>query len=89
MFSFIIIIIIIIIIISAEAQCAELCKSGAVFATVTEDMDALTLGTPVLLRRLALSGGCGRGERNGEGGRGKGEGEGRGGEGRGGVNAME
>ena len=31
----------------AEAQCAELCKSGKAFATVTEDMDALTFGTPV------------------------------------------
>ena len=27
----------------AEAQCAELCKKGKVWATATEDMDALTL----------------------------------------------
>jgi flap endonuclease-1 len=36
----------------AEAQCAELCKAGEVFAAVTEDMDCLTFGTTVLLRRL-------------------------------------
>ena len=36
----------------AEAQCAELCKGGKVFAAVTEDMDCLTFGTPVQLRRL-------------------------------------
>jgi len=36
----------------AEAQCAELCKEGKAFATVTEDMDALTFGTPVLIRGL-------------------------------------
>ena len=36
----------------AEAQCAELCSSGQVFAAVTEDMDCLTFGTTVLLRRL-------------------------------------
>ena len=31
----------------AEAQCAELVKGGKVFATGTEDMDALTFGTPI------------------------------------------
>ena len=31
----------------AEAQCAQICKEGKAFATVTEDMDALTFGTPV------------------------------------------
>jgi len=36
----------------AEAQCAELAKTGKVFATGTEDMDALTFGTSVLLRQL-------------------------------------
>uniref|UniRef100_A0AC35TU90 Flap endonuclease 1 n=1 Tax=Rhabditophanes sp. KR3021 TaxID=114890 RepID=A0AC35TU90_9BILA len=36
----------------AEAQCAELCKKGKVFATATEDMDALTFGTNILLRHL-------------------------------------
>jgi len=39
----------------AEAQCAELCKGGLVFATATEDMDALTFGTPRLVRRLTAS----------------------------------
>lgn len=39
----------------AEAQCAELVKSGKVYATATEDMDALTFGTPVLLRHLTAS----------------------------------
>jgi len=34
----------------AEAECAALCKSGKVYATATEDMDALTFGTKVLLR---------------------------------------
>lgn len=36
----------------AEATCAALCRAGKVFATGTEDMDALTFGTPVLLRHL-------------------------------------
>lgn len=36
----------------AEAQCAELCKGGLVYATATEDMDALTFGTTKLLRQL-------------------------------------
>ena len=36
----------------AEAQCAELCKGGKCWAIVTEDMDALTFGTPRLLRRM-------------------------------------
>lgn len=39
----------------AEAQCAALVKSGKVFATATEDMDALTFGTNVLLRHLTAS----------------------------------
>lgn len=39
----------------AEAQCAAMCKAGKVFATGTEDMDALTFGTPVLLRHLSYS----------------------------------
>jgi len=38
----------------AEAQCAELCRKGKVFACATEDMDALTFSTPILLRRLTL-----------------------------------
>jgi len=39
----------------AEAQCAALCAAGKVFATGTEDMDALTFGTALLLRNLNLS----------------------------------
>jgi flap endonuclease-1 len=39
----------------AEAQCAELARSGKVYATATEDMDALTFRTPKLLRRLTFS----------------------------------
>ncbi|TRY74760.1 hypothetical protein TCAL_00732 [Tigriopus californicus] len=39
----------------AEAQCAELVKSGKVYAVGTEDMDALTFGTKVLLRHLTFS----------------------------------
>jgi flap endonuclease-1 len=39
----------------AEAQCAALCKAGLVFATATEDMDALCCGSPILVRRLTFS----------------------------------
>lgn len=39
----------------AEAQCAELCKAGAVYATATEDMDALTFGTPRQVRHMLAS----------------------------------
>lgn len=39
----------------AEAQCAAMVKSGKVYATATEDMDALTFGTNVLLRHLTTS----------------------------------
>lgn len=39
----------------AEAQCAALAKSGKVYATATEDMDALTFGSSVLLRHLTFS----------------------------------
>merc|ERR1711909_152346 len=39
----------------AEAQCAELVKAGKVYAAGTEDMDALTFGTSVLLRHLTFS----------------------------------
>lgn len=39
----------------AEAQCAALVKAGKVFATATEDMDALTFGCNILLRRLTLN----------------------------------
>eukprot|EP00920_Eleutheroschizon_duboscqi_P014032 GHVT01032809.1.p1 GENE.GHVT01032809.1~~GHVT01032809.1.p1 ORF type:complete len:355 (+),score=84.92 GHVT01032809.1:218-1282(+) len=40
----------------AEAQCAELTKTGKAFATATEDADALTFGSTVLLRNLSFSG---------------------------------
>ena len=36
----------------AEAQCAALVKAGLVWATGSEDMDSLTLGSTVLLRHL-------------------------------------
>lgn len=39
----------------AEAQCAAMVKAGKVYATATEDMDALTFGTNVLLRHLTFS----------------------------------
>ena len=39
----------------AESQCAELVKGGKVYAVGTEDMDALTFGTTVLLRHLTFS----------------------------------
>ena len=44
----------------AEAQCAELAKKGKVYATATEDMDALTFRTPKLLRKLTYSQGGGK-----------------------------
>uniref|UniRef100_A0A1A9WIS1 Flap endonuclease 1 n=1 Tax=Glossina brevipalpis TaxID=37001 RepID=A0A1A9WIS1_9MUSC len=39
----------------AEAQCAALVKAGKVYATATEDMDALTFGSGILLRHLTFS----------------------------------
>ncbi|XP_065219671.1 flap endonuclease 1 [Planococcus citri] len=39
----------------AEAQCAAMTKAGLVYATATEDMDALTFGSPVLVRHLTFS----------------------------------
>ncbi|XP_054275320.1 flap endonuclease 1-like [Macrosteles quadrilineatus] len=39
----------------AEAQCAALVKAGKVYATATEDMDALTFGSNVLLRHITFS----------------------------------
>ena len=39
----------------AEAQCAALVKVGKVYATATEDMDALTFGSSILLRNLTAS----------------------------------
>lgn len=39
----------------AEAQCAAMVKAGKVYATATEDMDALTFGSTVLLRHMTFS----------------------------------
>lgn len=39
----------------AEAQCAALVKAGKVYGTATEDMDALTFGSNVMLRHLTAS----------------------------------
>lgn len=39
----------------AEAQCAAMVKAGKVFAVATEDMDALTFGSNVLLRHMTYS----------------------------------
>jgi len=36
----------------AEAQAAKMCTEGVVYAVGTEDMDALTFKTPVLLRKM-------------------------------------
>jgi flap endonuclease-1 len=39
----------------AEAQCAELARSGRVYAAGSEDMDTLTFSTPILYRHLTFS----------------------------------
>ncbi|KAJ9526969.1 hypothetical protein QJQ45_025326 [Haematococcus lacustris] len=39
----------------AEAQCAAMAKAGLVYGVATEDMDALTFGTPRLIRHLMQS----------------------------------
>lgn len=39
----------------AEAQCAELVRRGKVYATATEDMDALTFGSCFLVRHMTFS----------------------------------
>lgn len=39
----------------AEAQCASLVRTGKVYATATEDMDALTFGSSVLVRHMTFS----------------------------------
>jgi flap endonuclease-1 len=36
----------------AEAQCAALARAGVVHAAVSEDMDTLTFGAPVMLRNV-------------------------------------
>jgi flap endonuclease-1 len=39
----------------AEAQAASLCRAGKVYATATEDMDALTFRTPVQVRKMTFA----------------------------------
>lgn len=39
----------------AEAQCAAMVKAGKVYGTATEDMDALTFGSSILLRHMTFS----------------------------------
>ncbi|ORY26869.1 PIN domain-like protein [Naematelia encephala] len=39
----------------AEAQCAELARTGKVYAAGSEDMDTLTFNSPILLRHLTFS----------------------------------
>ncbi|ENN72811.1 flap endonuclease 1 [Dendroctonus ponderosae] len=39
----------------AEAQCAAMVKAGKIYATATEDMDALTFGSDIVLRHLTFS----------------------------------
>ena len=40
----------------AEAQCCAMCKEGMVYGVATDDMDALTFGTPKLIRHLMAPG---------------------------------
>lgn len=40
----------------AEAQCCSMCKEGLVYGVATDDMDALTFGTPKLIRHLMAPG---------------------------------
>ena len=37
----------------AEAFCAYLVKEGKAYATVSEDMDSLTFGSPILIRGMS------------------------------------
>lgn len=39
----------------AEAYCSYLVKSGKAYATVSEDMDSLTFGSPILIRGMSSS----------------------------------
>lgn len=39
----------------AEAQCAVMVKAGKVYGVATEDMDALTFGSNILLRHMTFS----------------------------------
>jgi len=40
----------------AESTCARMARAGMVYAAATEDMDALTFDTPLLIRRLTFAG---------------------------------
>jgi flap endonuclease-1 len=40
----------------AEAQAAALARSGKVYAAATEDMDALTFRSPILIRKMTFAG---------------------------------
>lgn len=39
----------------AEAQCSSMVKAGVVYGVATEDMDALTFGSNILLRHMTFS----------------------------------
>ena len=39
-----------------EAQCAEMCKSGIVWAVASQDSDSLMFGSPRLVRNLSITG---------------------------------
>jgi flap endonuclease-1 len=39
----------------AEAFCSYLAKTGKAYATVSEDMDSLTFGSPILIRGMSTS----------------------------------
>ena len=40
----------------AEAQCADMCRTGLVYGVSTEDMDTLAFGSPLVIRNLFASG---------------------------------
>lgn len=48
----------------AEAQCADMCRTGLVHGVSTEDMDTLAFGSPLVIRNLfaASSSAAGRGD---------------------------
>ncbi|KAL3805415.1 hypothetical protein ACHAWO_006219 [Cyclotella atomus] len=44
----------------AEAQAADLAKKGKVYAAATEDMDALTFASPILIRKMTFASSSGK-----------------------------
>lgn len=38
----------------AEAQCADMCQRGLVYATASEDMDVLAFGSPIMVRHFTM-----------------------------------